>query len=266
MTYISIFCVTYHSYQEAEQYLRSLSKAISNAEDKVKVDVFMADNTENGHRTLEFQQDNNFRFTLFPYHENIGYFGAVSRMMQEVDLQQYDYTIISNVDLLISEDALLKLDAHAVDEATGWIAPQIWSQTEGRDRNPESFGRKSAIKLRLLRTLYQYPILDYLYTRTFYHTKRFHSYPPGNVYSGHGSFIILTRQYIQQCGKINYPLFLYGEEMYLAEQCRAHQLKVLYSPDIHIIDMEHVSTGKMKHSVKCRYNYDAIQYILKNFY
>ena len=53
---------------------------------------------------------------------------------------------------------------------------------------------------------------------------------PKDVYAGHGSFIILTKYYLSKVGIVNYPVFLFCEEIYLAEMCRINNLLVRYEP------------------------------------
>lgn len=245
MKRIALFCVSYESDKELVQYRQSLEKAIEKAKNLVCLDTFVAYNTQE---------------------DNPGYFGAVKKLMDDVDITTYDYTIISNVDVVVEDDFFLKLADYKCEENTGWIAPQIWSHLEERDRNPKILNRYSLRKLNILKAFYQYPILDTLYSHTFYRQKKYESHPAGRIYAGHGSFIILTREYFKRCGKIDYPIFLFCEEIYLAEMCQKAGLYVKYEPTIKIIDTEHISTGKMKHSHYCRCNYEAMQYIIKSFY
>lgn len=245
MKRIAVFCVTYNSDTELELFRDSLERAAKKAEGLVTLDIYVARNTAE---------------------DNPGYFGAVRRLMEKIDVMTYDYCIISNVDLKMEEDFLIKLANYNCAEDTGWIAPQIWSAKEKRDRNPRQTSRYSLSRLKLLKLLYRFPLLDTLYTKTFYRRKQFLRSQPGAVYSGHGSFIILTRSYIQKCGKIDYPMFLFCEEIWLAEKCRLAGLKVIYDPSMTIYDTEHVSTGRMDHRFFCQCNYDAIQYIIKSFY
>ncbi len=245
MKRIALFCVSYESDKERDNYLKSIDTASKKAAGKVSVDIFVANSTKE---------------------DNPGYFGAVKRLMQNVEMDVYDYTIISNVDLKIEEDFFLKLADYNCAADTGWIAPQIWSLLEKRDRNPQVKNRYSLRKLKILRTFYQFPILDKLYTHTIYRKKKYKKHVAGPIYAGHGSFIILTRQYFNHCGKINYPVFLFCEELYLAEMCMKAGLKVEYVPDIKVIDLEHVSTGKMSHHFYCHCNNEAMQYIMSTFY
>ena len=245
MKRIAVFCVTYNSDKELERYEASLRKAAEAAKGAIELDIFVARNTKE---------------------DNPGYFGGVKRQMEQVDVETYDYCIISNVDLTVEEDFFVKLAAYDCPKNAGWIAPQIWSQLEGRDRNPGRMERPSLRKLQMLRTCYRIPILDTLYRRTLYRRKRYQSHPAGRIYAGHGSFIILTKRYFEKCGKIDYPVFLFCEELFLAENCRKANLRVEYVPTLRINDSEHVSIGKMPHDIYCRYNYEAVQNIIKTFF
>ena len=245
MKKIAVFCVSYCSDHERDLYLSTIRNAAQKASNIVDVDVFVSNNTKE---------------------DNPGYFGAIKRLMQQVDVNNYDYSIISNVDLMLEEDFFQKLADYICSEDTGWIAPQIWSNLEERDRNPKVLNRYSLKKLQILRTFYQFPILDTLYTSTFYKKKKYESHQAGQIYAGHGSFIILTCRFFELCGKIDYPVFLFCEEIYLAEMCRKAGLKVLYEPSLIVKDTEHASTGRMNHGFYCRCNYEAMQYIIKTFY
>ena len=245
MKRIAIYCVSYHSDKERDEYLASVERAARKAGAQVSVDTFVANNTDE---------------------DNPGYFGAVKRLMQAHAPADYDYAIISNVDLTMEETFLEKLANYDCAADTGWIAPRIWSQQEDRDLNPKIVNRYSRKKLRLLKTMHRFPLLHYIYSRTLYYRKRAQTIDTGNIYAGHGSFIILTKAFISKCGIIDYPVFLFCEEIYLAERCREAGLKVVHAPELQIIDNEHISTGKMPVSTYSRLNFKAVSYILKRFY
>ena len=245
MKRIALFCVSYESDKELDTYLHSVDVATQIAQKEISTDIFVAKNTKQ---------------------DNPGYFGAVRNMMQNMDLDSYDYFIISNVDLTMEDHFFLKLADIDFPEDTGWIAPQIWSKKEKRDLNPKLINRYSRKKLLLLQFIHRFPILHYLYSRTLYSRKRNQDSKPGLIYAGHGSFIILTKEFIKKCGIIDYPVFLFCEEIYLAELCREVGLNVIYDPRFRIDDNEHISTGKMPVKIYSSLNYKAVSYILKRFY
>lgn len=245
MKRIAVFCVTFNSDQELEHYKASLQKAAEKVGDEVTLDFFVSQNTRE---------------------DNPGYFGGIRRAMLKTDVMAYDYAIISNVDLTVEEDFFEMLTAYDCTEDTGWIAPQIWSAQEGRDRNPKILRRYPVKTLKMLKTIFHFPHLWAIKRWITTRQKRWETHPAGEIYGGHGSFIILTRRYFERCGVIDYPVFLFCEEIWLAEQCRKAGLRVMYEPSLKVSDAEHASTGRMKLGHYCHLNEQALQYIIENFY
>lgn len=270
MKKIAIYCINYNSYDELHSFLMSVDHAALRTKDSASLDVFIADNTKTEYRKdIEQTGLNNVSVKIFNYNDNPGYFGAAQRMMHSTEAASYDYAIISNVDLTLKDDALQALIQTKENKNVGWIAPSLFSAQLNRDRNPELMQRYSARKLKLIRLMFRYPLLEIIYRRTLYKRKKINhtDNQPTHIYAGHGSLIILTKQYFKLCGIPNYPIFLFCEEIYLAEICRLNNLHVIYRPDIHIYDKEHVSIGEIHHSKSYyKYNYEAITYIINNFY
>lgn len=262
---IAIYCVAYRSYDALRDYLKSVEMAALKTKEAAEVSVFVADNTDDGVQDVDFPTEA-VTLRVFPFHENLGYFGGIGRMMKEVRPDDFDFVIVSNVDLLLSADFFEKLTARHWAATTGWIAPRIYSEQEGRDKNPKILRRYSARSLRIHLALWSHPWLKRLYNLTLYRQKKFVQHEPGDIYAGHGSLIVLTGEYFRRCGAISYPVFLFCEEIYLAEECMKKGLTVTYAPELQVEDGEHVSTGKMSFGQYCRYNADAISYILKTYY
>ena len=263
-----LVCVTYNSYSELGEYLASVDVALGRANDEWEVDVLVGDNTVENVQAVQFSPGFIRSFRVFSYKKNYGYFGAAQRAMMEVgDVRQYDYVAISNVDLYMPDDFFVKLGQLSLSQDVGWVANAIISGYEKRDRNPKIIHRYSVGRLKQLRFLFHYPLFHYLYTKTLYRRKKAqsarHAMP---VYAGHGSFILLTKAFFSACPKLEYPMFLFCEEIYLGEICREANLKVWYEPSLVIRDTEHCSTGKMKKSFYYRCNYDALNYILSRYY
>ena len=270
MKKIAVFCVTYKTYTQLYGYYQSIALAARNARGTVTVDFFVADNTENNFQEIILRETDNVKPFIFPFHKNMGYIGAVQKMMghKDVDIDRYDYVAISNVDLIMQEEALIRLSEYNPDVQVGWMAPALLSQKERRDRNPGALNRYSFRKLKTLRTMFRFSFLITLYRATAYkrHKLRFACSEGKQIYAGHGSFMLFTREYFLRCGKPDFPMFLFGEELYFAEKCRLNGLTVIYTPSIKLTDQEHASVGKMKHSDKYRHNYDSLSYIIATFY
>lgn len=267
MKHLAIFCVAYHTYDELQRFLQSVDVAAGLAQD-LKVSVFVADNSEKNFQEISFQAEH-LQLRVFAYHENLGYFGAAQRMMREVGVVGYDYVAVSNVDLTMRSDALVALSELKLQGNEGWLAVRLWSHLQQRDTNPSVMHRYSYRKLRAMRLMFKYPIVQYVYLNTLHRRKRLQrgrSEKPRQIYAGHGSFFLLTSAYFERCGMLDYPMFLYCEELYVAEECRLNGLTVQYLPQIALDDYEHVSTGRMKRSFYYKCNYEALNYILSKYY
>lgn len=268
MKKILITCVTYNSYTELERYIKSIDLAAEEAEDTWMVDVCVADNTTDNVQEPSLKPESIHSLQYFSFKENLGYFGAAQKVLSQTEeLQQYDIVTISNVDLEMPRDFFLRLDNVHIESDTGWIANSILSGYENRDRNPKILARYSEKRLKQLRLLFRFPVLHQLYTKTLYRRKKINQKKQSMpIYAGHGSFIMLTKAFFTSHPSLNYPMFLFCEEIYLAELCRESNLKVIYTPEVCVRDTEHCSTGKMRKSTYYRYNYESINYILETFY
>ena len=264
MKKIAIYCVNYHSYDSLADYLSSIDRGVGNVTGRSIVKVIVADNTV-PYSHVNYKAKN-FELKVIPTGENKGYFGAIRQVMEHCPPEDYDYIIISNVDILLSENFFSQLLSFKTTIDTGWIAPRIYSQTFDMDFNPQALNRYSYKKMIALRLLFKYPLLLWLKQKLLHQYREIKVHDAGPIYAGHGSLIILTAQFFRQCGIIDYPIFLYGEEIYLAELCRTNQLEVVYVPQIEVYDIGKVSTGQIPAKQYCKYNYIAIDYLIRHFY
>ncbi len=262
MTNIHLVAVTYNSNEALNKYLDSIESAAAVCPD-LNLQVSIADNGSNE----SFVQTKQYSFSLRCHKfDNPGYFGGALKIINKSESTAFDYTIISNVDVCLDHDFFVNLAKIKTDPSVGWIAPQIYSHEENRDRNPKIMARPSKKRLSLLKIMYEFPILHLLYNKTLYRRKKLQRHNRGTIYAGHGSFIILTKSFFKCYNNIEYPVFLFGEEIFLAELCMARKLSVMYAPEIKVFDSEHISTGTMKSSFYYKCNREALTFLLKKFY
>lgn len=263
MMKLLIVCVNYNSYESLTDYLESLDKSLENLSD-IKVDVFIADNSTEK-QNFDFSAKN-FTYKLFSF-PNLGYFGGAFEIINTLKPSEYKYTIISNVDVKFDKNAISELVNFPIDEKIAWVAPKIYSLLKNKDNNPQRLNRCSKKKLLLLLIMYKLPFLCNLYKKTFYNRKRKTDVceSGSKIYCGHGSVIILTSKFFENYQNVKYPIFLYGEEIFLAELIMKKNLEVVYYPEIIFYDDEHVSTKKLGKNY-FKFNFNAIKYILKEFY
>jgi len=260
-----ISVVTYNSYDQLKLFLASVFRS-AEKEDSAQVDIHVADNSTSP-QDISFESAGNVNVTVHNF-DNPGYFGAAFGVVNDVvGEKSYDYVIISNADIELSDDFFHILCNLSIPSDTSWVAGKILSEVEHRDKNPKIKQRCSLKKLRIQRLLYRYPILDLIYSNTLYKRKSMQKVEGRQeIYAGHGSFIILTSAYFDKYPVTEYPVFLFGEEIFLAERIRNAGLKVLYVPDVIVYDKEHASTGKMKKNFYYNCNFQSIDYLIKTFY
>lgn len=260
---ILFLCVTYNSNNELYNFLNSVCEAIKFYNDKYLVEICISDNNINNNLNFDLSNFENVTIYYYKNANNLGYLGAIRKIINydfRLNIIDYDFITISNVDLLLSKDFFYSLSNHKLDAKTAWIAPSIFSTKEKRDKNPKIITRPSLKKINYFILKYKFPILNYVYDIFFYKFKKNRKVSLNNVciYAGHGSFMIFTNIFIPIIVKMNFPSFLFGEEIYIGELASRSYFKVIYVPEISIIDIEHVSTGKLNYKTYCKYNYQSL--------
>lgn len=264
---VLIICVNYNSYGELGQFLDSVEKSAENAVG-THVEVIIADNSTI-YEDVDVTSFQMITVTQQKY-DNLGYLGGAQAVINNVkDILQYKYVIVSNVDLEFKRDTLSKLQAYNICDDIAWIAPDIYSEKFQKGLNPNVLSRYKSWKLKTLKLSYN-KFLYFLYERLYYAKKNKASisqpFSEMDIYAGHGSCIILTANFFKCYQQINYPVFLYGEELYFAELILKKGMRVRYVPKIKLCTVGGVSTSKMPTKNFFRYNIEAINYILKTFY
>ena len=262
--------VNYNSYDMLENYINAVFYAYEKADnDHIQIDICIADNSPKPKELKTSNKHNDHIKINIKRYDNPGYLNAALKNIYARDLSIYDYIVISNVDVIVEEDFFKSIKDLNIDKQTAWIAPSIYSSSEKRDVNPKIINRYSKKRLELLRLLFYFPRLWHFYAHTLYKRKSINitpAQPQQKIYAGHGSFMIFTSDLFLSCLEMNYPVFLFCEEIFLAEMVASIGKITTYCPSVKVKDMEHVSTSKMKLSQYCKYNYEALSYIIKRFY
>jgi len=124
-----MLCVCYNSYTEALKYLYSINSNIN--VDELYLDLFFIDNSsEVDAIAVKELRSKPFNFNLNYFKtQNLGYFPSTAVAVEKlaIHLNTYDYTIISNVDLSVSDDFFSNLKELNITQSVGAIAPTIYS-------------------------------------------------------------------------------------------------------------------------------------------
>ncbi len=220
---------------------------------------------------------------------NLGYFGGANfglkHYLAEFPLPQW--VIICNVDIEFRDPGffvtLRQLEATG---GIGVVAPRIWSARFQRDLNPKITQRPTRRRMSFYKVIFGNYYLQAAYeiiSVVKYGLKRqirsalapFRKRPEYNstsgrsapIYASHGSCMILNRRYFASGGSIEYPVFLFGEEIFVAETARQLGLLVVHCPQLWVFDKEHASTGGALRSRRvARYMNEATRYLAQKYF
>lgn len=263
---ILICCVNYDSYASLKKYVNSLKISFKKCSSKnLNLHILIADNSEDK-EDLFFKEEKGLTLSVYKSKENLGYLGGVESALRQfyIKIYEYDYFIISNVDLKVTEDFFPNLIKLKISSKAGWVAPSIFSLHEKKDRNPKIIQRPTPTKIFLLKTLFRFPLLYHLHSIFTYKLKT--RKKKKNIYAGHGSFMIFSKYFTKGIKHIDYRPFLFGEEIFFAEKCINLKLDVIYEDTLQIIDTDHASTSKLKSKLFFKYNFEALNFLDKEFF
>jgi len=278
---VCVLSVCHNSYEESLVFLDSVSASVRGT--GVEVELYFIDNSARVDR--EFTTTLNELDLGYEVHyvrsDNLGYFPSIAAAVRRLGLSlaAYAYVIVSNVDLRFDSRFFAVLKESPVPKGVAALAPSIQSSHLGVDRNPKILRRPSGRKLRLNRWLFQHPLSHAalrtvsrfrLRAREVLRSARAPTKARGRssdvaIYAPHGSCVVLTREFVRREENITYPIFLFCEEIYIAEKARRFGLDIVYNPELVVYDDEHASTSLMMPKAYRKRNVEALSYVLDNY-
>lgn len=276
-----ILTVNYGRADSTVAFLESLTKLKRLSE----LAVLVVDNSSGDHSVLRIREAiaslPNVQLLQSP--TNRGYFGA-ARFAYDQYLARGnpppDWLIVCNHDVSIGDteffDRLFGWDPLAV----GVIAPRLRALPLNLNQNP--FMRRRPGRLR--RAIIWLSSSSYFVARLWDWLSRqkrrlkslmiwgsASSDPSGeatcaSIYAAHGAFMIFSRRYFEAGGYLDANLFLYGEEISVAEICRSLRLPLVYDPALCVLHREHLATGQTMSRFSYECQRGAIRYVLSRYW
>ena len=238
-----LICVTYHSDEALHAFVESIHRAAERVKGNLQVDIEIVDNGK----------------------QNLGYLGG-ALPIYNAKAQGYDFVSISNVDIELAPDffeQLLKIDVTNI----GWLAPDIYTDKINHHENPYMLTRPTKRNFRIWSIIYSCTWIYRIYYRLhLLKNKQQKVYPECTIYAGHGSFMLFTKAFVQQYPVLQFPGFMYAEEIFFAELVRRAQQHVLYTPALHIGNTGNINTGKINQKQKSAWNKESLRAIYKQFF
>ncbi len=278
---VCIIAVCHGSYEESLVFLDSIDESLLGTD--VLLDIFFVENSSQFDKEMIRQiKERGQNYSIqYVESENLGYFpSAIAAIKRHaINAIDYEYFIISNVDLEVTKAFFTDLKNINFSRDIGVYAPAILSKRTNIDRNPKIIERPSSKKLKLNMLLFStapsYALL-LLTNHIRLKLRKLLNYIIGTtssnkeikdtkIYAPHGSFILMTNRFFQNNLVLDYPIFLFGEEIYIAEKARESNLDIKYVPNLVINDTEHASTSLLNNKSYRSYNANALAYLLKTF-
>ncbi|WNZ80059.1 glycosyltransferase [Pseudomonas sp. P105] len=280
---ICIVPVCYNAHEDAVRFLDSVDLAFRACPD-FALEVVLADNSTIAPSMNIASRQYAYSFTYMK-NDNVGYFPAFNKAFanQARRAEDYDFVIVCNVDLVVAEDFFSVLLTQSVGSETGLVAAGIFSDRDGRDLNPKIARRPTARKINFMRIVCSSVVLFRGYMKLARMRERARSRTQQRdrriagttkvvvptrspMYGAHGSFMVFTRRYFTKGADVAYPRFLFGEEVFVAEQLLRHNLSIQHVPGLRVFDKEHASTSKVNFDFICGEHKKSYDYLYTHFY
>ena len=189
------------------------------------------------------------RLTVRAAPDNLGYLGAARWYAQNDGLEGADWVAVTNTDLVLTSTTGLAELAAWSDPSVGVVAPRIISSWTGKDQNPymsEKPSRTVALRRRAMLAnvaLAQGAVFLSAVRQRLARPEPSASQVTKDIYAPGGAIFFLSKHYFERGGTLEHELFLFGEEQFVAEECRRVELRVVYVPAITIQHTERKNIG-----------------------
>ena len=263
---VIVYC---DNFQEVKDYLQAVFDISNNL-----VDIIIVVNSDKQNMLKElkkFIEDSNYiSCRILDYNANVGYLNSLLKTIKNIDLQEYDYYILSNTDISYNtKDFFIKLQEKNYEQDIGCIAPSVYSTKSDTYSNPHYIKRLTAKGLKFRTIIFSSKVLSTLYFKlSKIKTKKKKTIKKESceVYSPHGCYMIFTREFIKKIVGYEYGAKMYSEESCIGELLIRANMRCWYDADIEVSHVENTVTGNMNSIVKCKAFNDSLKYIIKEFY
>lgn len=261
--------VYYENKKEVENYISEVASIAGGL-----VDIALVVNSDKDKQVSVLENDLKEKeitcFQVIDYGENIGYLNTMLRTLKRVDVDRYDYVILSNTDIHYETvDFFQRLEKKDYGKDIGCIAPCVFATQSNSYSNPHYSERIPKEKLERLVRIFRYPLIGkwYLKLAGFKAGRtRAEKKPSCFVYSPHGCYMIFTKEFIKSIVGYEYGVKMYSEESAVGELLIRNGMRCFYDDSISVIHQESSVTGKINYKRRFAAWRESLEYILKEFY
>lgn len=291
---IVVFGIIYRNHSTLSGFISSIAcsamQAVNLHGQLSKVTLYLLDNSEltkeqSQNYKKEFENTNSLTINVIylAMKNNLGYLGplpfaqSLLKKMNEFS----DIVIYSNTDILFDVNFFRKLEINYTGNVNKaeLVAPSIIIKTSGFDQNPKYINKPKLAHLNFLKKIYSSFLLAVLYEAASFikillslslnfFTKasaykdtslQLSSY---SIYAAHGAcFIFADTSFFMSIPR--YPIFLFGEELYIAELAAKKKFKTVYDPSLVVYDIRHSSISSLPNAKRVKLMHESIAYLCR---
>jgi GT2 family glycosyltransferase len=193
--------------------------------------------------------------------ENVGYFGGLNLGLAAISPTDRDFVVIGNNDLTFAASFASQLVSGRYEPNVLVVSPDVLT-ADGVHQNPHVLRRTNWLR-RLKFDIYFSHYLVGTVTRWF--ARRSPTRASRGEDAGHGGEIsmgvgacyVLLPAFLQRCGTLYFPWFLFGEEACLAWQVRDAGGVTWYDPRLLVLHAESASSSKLSSRVAYEHGREA---------
>lgn len=183
----------------------------------------------------------------------------------------YKWAVISNTDIeFVSEKFFSEILEKNYNSKIGCVGPDVTLKMTGRHQNPFALTRPKNNIMKLRKIAYSnyklyslYNWLSFIKNKTYHFKKKIKS---NYIYGVHGSIVILRRECIEKFLEDDIQIFMYGEELYIAEKLRENHLLSYYDSNLKIIHNENQVTGKITDKRKQKWCSQSMNFLVDRYW
>lgn len=207
--------------------------------------------------------------TLVRADRNLGYLNGAALGLRARNAPP-DWFVVANPDVALDVDALEVLAHETFADDVAIVAPNVLLGGV-TPQNPFRVTRPSPWRMRLYTVAYRSRLLTRLMTFAL-DAKRFvarHAPPPPQtraIYAPHGSVMLLRRGFFERGGTLDYRGFMFGEEIFLAEQARNLGMQVMFVPAIRAVHRGSSTTDRVPSRQRLRWHRESAEILWQDYF
>ena len=78
--------------------------------------------------------------------------------------------------------------------------------------------------------------------------------------------MLFTNDFVRRYPTLQFPSYMYGEEIWLAELIRNANMQVMYAPNLKIANTGNINTGQLRLTQKLRWSKTSLHIIEEQFF